>query len=169
MNIVNAIFQRRSIRKYTGEHVSREMVKQLLEAAMAAPSAGNQQPWEFVVVRDKEVLQKLTEVSPYTKMLKEADLAIVVCGDEAKEKHKGYWVQDCSAATENILIMAAHLGLGAVWCGIYPVDERVIGVKNILGLPQSVIPLGIIAVGHPAEHKEPANRYDESKIHYDRW
>lgn len=141
----------------------------MLEAAMAAPSAGNQQPWEFVVVRDKEVLQKLTEVSPYTKMLKEADLAIVVCGDEAKEKHKGYWVQDCSAATENILIMAAHLGLGAVWCGIYPVDERVVGVKNILGLPQSVIPLGIIAVGHPAEHKEPANRYDESKIHYDRW
>ena len=166
---MNAIFKRRSVRKYTGEKVSEEMVKQLLEAAMAAPSAGNQQPWEFVVVRDKAVLQKMTEVSPYTKMLKEADLAIVVCGDESKEKHKGYWVQDCSAAIENILIMAADLGLGAVWCGIYPVEDRVIGVKNICGLPQSVIPLGIISVGYPAEQKEPANRYDETKIHYDRW
>ncbi|GAA0721288.1 nitroreductase family protein [Clostridium malenominatum] len=166
---MNAIFKRRSIRKYTGEKVSEELLKKLLEAAMAAPSAGNQQVWEFIVVRDRKVLEDITKVHPYAQMLKEAGAAIVVCADISREKYKNYWVQDCAAATENILIEAEYLGLGAVWLGVHPVEERVRGIKDLFKLPKDVYPLSIISIGHPAEKKEPANRFDENKIHYDRW
>ncbi len=167
---MDVIFQRRSIRKFTAEKVSDELVKKLLQAAMAAPSAGNQQPWEFIVVRDKTTFEKIMQIHPYSSPLKEANVAIVVCGDTFREKkHPGYWVQDCSAATQNILLEAQHLGLGAVWLGVHPVEERVIGLKNIFKLPQSVIPLSIVAIGYPAEQKGPADRFDEAKVRYEKW
>jgi nitroreductase len=136
---------------------------------MAAPSAGNQQPWEFVVIKDKSIMNAVTEVHPYSSMIKEAELAIVVCADLDKEKHQGYWPQDCAAATENILIEAQHLGLGAVWLGVYPREDRVKGIKKLLDLPGSIIPLSILPIGYPAEQKEPADRFDRSRIHFDRW
>ncbi|GAB6085203.1 nitroreductase family protein [Alkaliphilus crotonatoxidans] len=163
------IFERRSIRKYTNEEVSAEKVRELLRAAMAAPSAGNGQPWEFVVVRDKGCFNQIMEVHPYSKMLKDASVAIVVCGDTEKEKYGGYWVQDCAAATQNILLMAQHLGLGAVWLGVHPTEDRVKAVQKILSLPEAVIPLSIISIGYPAEERKPENRYDQSKIHYEKW
>lgn len=166
---MDAILNRKSIRKYKDIRVSDKIVEELLRAGMAAPSAGNEQPWEFVVLRDKEIMKKITEVHPYSKMLLCADVAIVVCGDESKEKYKGFWVQDCSAATENILIAVEDKGLGAVWLGVYPVEERVNAVKQILHLPDSVIPLSIIPVGYPDEERKPADRFNKDRIHYDRW
>ena len=136
---------------------------------MQAPSAANEQPWEFIVLRDKEVMKKITEVHPYSQMLLNTDVAIIVCGDESKELFKGFWVQDCSAATENILVAAEDMGLGAVWLGVYPMEDRVDAIKEILNLPTSVIPLSIIPVGYPNEQKEPANRFNKNRIHYDRW
>lgn len=163
------IFQRRSIRKYTKEEVSKEHVIELLTAAMAAPSAGNGQPWEFIVIRNKQIFDRIMEVHPYSKMLDEASVAIVVCGNTEIERFKGYWVQDCSAATQNILLMANYLGLGAVWLGVYPTEERVEEIKNILEIPKHAIPLSIISIGYPAEEKLPENRYEESKIHFEKW
>ena len=163
------IFERRSIRKYTDQKISDRDLKELLKAAMAAPSAGNQQPWEFIVVTGKEILNNITKFHPYSKMLREAALAIIVCADLTRERHTGYWVQDCAAATENILIEAKHLGLGSVWLGVYPREERVTGIKKLFNLPEEVMPLSIVSIGYPAEVKEPSNRYDESRIHINKW
>lgn len=166
---MNAILDRKSIRKYTSQKVSDEIVEDLLRAAMQAPSAGNEQPWEFIVLRDKEIMKKITEIHPYSKMLLDADVAIVVCGDERKEVFKGYWVQDCSAATENILIEAQSKGLGAVWLGVYPIEDRVNQMKDILNLPESVNPLSIIPIGYPDEQREAVSRFDQARIHHNRW
>jgi nitroreductase len=163
------IFERRSIRKYTNQKISDQDLKELLKAAMAAPSAGNQQPWEFIIVTDREILNSITRIHPYSQMLREAALAIIVCADLAKEIHTGYWVQDCAAATENILIEAKHLGLGSVWLGVYPREDRVTGIKKLFNLPEKVMPLSIVSIGYPAEEKGPSNRYDESRIHINKW
>lgn len=163
------IFERRSIRKYTSSPVSNSDIENLLRAAMAAPSAGNQQPWEFILIKDKNMLTDITKVHPYSQMLKEAALAIVICADLDKEKHDGCWVQDCSAATENILIEAQHLGLGSVWIGVYPKEDLVKGLKELLNLPVRVVPLSIVSLGYPAENKEPSNRYDKLRIHINKW
>jgi nitroreductase len=165
------ILERRSIRKYTDESVSDDDVKNLLKAAMAAPSAGNQQSWEFVVVRDRDTLNIMTGFHPSGgyNMLGHAPLAVVVCGDLKKQLYEGYWVQDCAAATENILIAAQSLGLGAVWLGVYPKKDIIGKVKNLLGLPENIMPLSIISVGHPAEEKKPSSRYDEARIHHNTW
>lgn len=166
---MEAILNRKSIRKFKDLKISDDIVEELLKAGMAAPSAGNEQPWEFIVLRDKEILKKITEVHPYSQMLLNIDVAIVVCGDESKEVFKGFWVQDCSASTENILIAAEDKGLGAVWLGVYPLADRVQSIKEILNLPASVIPLSIIPVGYPDEQREPADRFNKTRIHYDRW
>ena len=163
------IFERRSIRKYSKLPISDSDIENLLRAAMAAPSAGNQQPWEFILIKDKNILAGITKVHPYSQMLKEAQLAIVVCADLDKEKHSGYWIQDCSAATENILIESQYLGLGSVWLGVYPREDRVKGIKELLNLPVRVLPLSIVSLGYPAEKKEPSNRYDKLRIHINKW
>ncbi len=163
------IFERRSIRKYRDKPVSEEDIEKLLRAAMAAPSAGNQQDWEFVVIKDKDILNSIPNVHPYASMLKKAPLAIAVCADRGRGSHKGYWVQDCAAATQNILLEAQYLGLGACWLGIYPREKRVKGLKEILGLPDNVMPLSLIAIGYPDEKKGPTKRFDKSKIHINKW
>lgn len=114
-------------------------------------------------------MRKITEVHPYSQMLLDTTVAIVVCGDESKERFKGFWVQDCSAATENILIAAEDKGLGAVWLGVYPVADRVDEIKKVLNLPANVIPLSIIPVGYPNEKKAAEDRFNKGRIHYDRW
>ena len=169
MDALEAILCRRSIRKYTGEAIPRQTITDLLRAAMSAPSAGNQQPWHFVVIEDRQILNEIPNIHPHSRMLREASAAIVVCGDLKLETNKGYWVQDCSAATENVLIAANAAGLGAVWLGVYPREERVEGLRKLLNAPQHIIPFSLISIGYPAEHKPPSDRYNVSRIHEDRW
>jgi len=163
------VLSRRSIRSYTFEPVPDGHVEKLLRAAMAAPSAGNQQPWQFVVIRERELLQRVPDVHPYAKMVPSAPLAILVCGDRRLERWPQYWGQDCAAATENLLIAAVQLGLGAVWLGVYPLEERVDGFRDLFGIPHEVTPFALVPVGWPAEIKDPADRYDETRIHHERW
>ncbi len=169
MDATDLLLTRRSIRKYTKEAVSDEAITMLLEAAMAAPSAGNQQPWHFVVIRDREILDEIPKLHPYAQMVKEAPVAIVVCGDERSVKYRAYWPQDCAAAAENLLLAAHANNLGAVWCGVYPNEERVRPLRELLGIPQGVFPFCLIAIGHPDEEKPPAERFDASRVHADRW
>ncbi len=164
---LETIFARRSIRKYTQEPVEQKRIEMLLKAAMAAPSASNRKPWQFVVVTERETLDALAEAHPYGKMLFDAPLCISVCGDLTEMER--YWVQDCSAATENLLLAATALGLGAVWLGVYPRDQRVASVRTTLALPDHITPLNLISIGHPAEEKEPRTQYDESRVHWERW
>ncbi len=164
---IQTIFARRSIRKYTDQPVSKEDIRILLEAAMAAPSASNRKPWRFIVITERRTLDALAEAHPYGKMLFEAPLCISVCGDLTEMEQ--FWVQDCSAATENLLLAATALGLGAVWLGVYPNQERVVAVRQILGLPETITPLNLISIGHPAEEKEPRTQYDESRVHWEHW
>ena len=169
MDAMNAILSRRSIRRYTNQPVSDEVMKELLEAAMSAPSAGNEQPWHFVVIDERKILDEIPKYHPYSQMLKDAPAAIMVCGDETLQKYEGYWVQDCSAATENILIAAQAKGLGAVWLGVYPIEDRVVALRKLLGIPEHVIPFSLISVGYPAEQKPRSDRYDDSRIHHNQW
>jgi nitroreductase len=160
------IFSRRSIRAYTDEAVSEAEIRSLLEAGMAAPSASNQKPWHFVTVTDKATLKALADAHPYGKMLANASLAIAVCGDPAVSM---WWVQDCSAATENILVAVAGLGLGGVWLGSHGRPEREQAVRDVLGIPDHIGVLSLLSVGRPGEEKEARTQYDQAKVHAGRW
>jgi len=165
--LINTIFTRRSIRKYTAEQVKEKDIKTMLEAAMAAPSAANLRPWHFIVVTDKQKLNNLAMGHPSGKIFLEAPICIAVCGDTTISPR--FWVQDCSAATENLLLAATALGLGAVWLGAYPGEERISLVKKVLNIPETIVPLNLIPIGHPAEEKEPRTQYDELRVHHDHW
>ena len=163
------VLSRRSIRKYTDRPVDDATVERLLRAAMAAPSAGNQQPWQFVVLRDRGTLRAIPEWHPYAKMLPSAPVAIVVCGAPGDARWAVLWEQDCAACTENLLIEAELLGLGAVWLGVHPLQERVLALRALLRIPESVVPFAIVPFGWPEERKEPSDRYDEARVHTERW
>jgi nitroreductase len=160
------IFSRRSIREYTDQPVSEEVIKGLLQAAMAAPSASNRMPWHFVAITDRATLEALAAAHPYGKMLARAPLAIAVCGDPAASK---WWVQDCSAATENVLLGVAALGLGGVWLGCHGAPDRERAVARILEIPGRIRVLSLLSIGHPAETKEPRTQYDPARVRRDRW
>ena len=160
------IFSRRSIRRYTADPVSDADVTSLLQAGMAAPSAANKKPWHFVTVTDPGALKALAEKHPYGKMLPSAALAIVVCGDPSISS---WWVQDCSAATQNILLAANGLGLGAVWLGCHGEPEREQAVRDVLGIPADIAVLNILSVGHPDEAKEARTQYDPARAHSGGW
>lgn len=161
----STILARRSIRKYTDAPVSPEDVRRLLEAAMAAPSANNECPWHFCVVTERAILDQLANEHPYGKMLYQAPLCIVVCAEPVSD----YWVQDCAAATQNILLAATELGLGSVWCGVHPNSDREHRVTDILGMPEHISPFCLIAIGHPAEYKKPRTQYQEERVHWEHW
>lgn len=163
---LHMIFSRRSIRQYTGQAISEADLTSLLEAGMAAPSASNRKPWHFVVVTDRAKLEAIAQAHPYGKMLADAAAAIVVCGDPSISD---WWVQDCSAATENILIAAAGLGLGAVWLGCHSHLRREQDVCDIVGIPSGIGVLNVLSIGHPGEHKEPRTQYDPARVHTDQW
>ena len=171
MEALEAILSRRSIRRYTSDTVSNDQMNTLLRAAMTAPSANNEQPWHFVVIRDRSTLNEITRFHPYSQMLKEAPAGICVCADLELEKNSGvgYWIQDCSAATENILLAANALGLGTCWLGVHPRKQREEALSKLLGLPDHIVPLCLIALGYPAESKGPATRYRVDRIHFERW
>lgn len=162
--MLDLIKKRRSIRAYTEEPVPEADVKALLEAAMAAPSAHNAQPWEFIVVRREDLRRQLAETHQWSDMCSDAPVVFVVCGHE---RHSDHWVEDTSAATENLLLAVAGVGLGAVWVGIYPRPQREAHVRKVLSIPDGMRVLCLVAVGHPAESKPPHTKYDESKVHYD--
>lgn len=168
-SVLDNIATRTSIRDYAAQPVEKEKVAKLLRAAMAAPSAMNKQPWHFVVVDERSVLDALAEASPNAKMLAKAPLAIVVCGnmDNALEGGgRDFWVQDASAASENLLLAAHALGLGAVWTGTYPSAERVAAVSKVLSLPANIIPLNTIVIGYPAENPQPKEKFKKENISY---
>ena len=169
MDTLEAIFTRRSIRKYEQKAISDEIMETLLRAGFHAPSAGNQQPWHFVILDDRKILNVIPSFHPSSKMLQNADKAILVCGDLFLEKFKGYWMIDCAAATENILLAAHSMGLGACWLGLYPRNGRVTGMRKLLSLPTHIIPFALISLGHPAEVKAKVERFDRSRIHQNRW
>ncbi|MBM7625081.1 nitroreductase family protein [Sporohalobacter salinus] len=166
---MEAILSRRSVREYTSEDIAEETINQLLKAAMSAPSAGNEKPWHFIVIEDQNILNQIADLHSDAEMLREAPVAILVCGDIELEKYDGYWVQDCSAATQNILITAEMKDLGSVWVGIHPDEDRENGIRDLFDLPENIIPLSAVALGKPAEKKAPIDRYDETRIHYNNW
>ena len=166
---INNIMTRTSIRQYTEEPVTMADIETMLRAGMAAPTAVNRQPWHFVVINSKAKLAELAGNNPRGGMLKQAALAIVVCGNMEKAlpgKGQGFWVQDCSAATENILLAAHALGLGAVWTGLYPDEERAGVVAQVLKLPETYIPLCTIVIGHPAEQPQPKDKWKPENVSY---
>jgi len=169
MEALEAILSRRSIRKYTSEPITDEEVEKLLQAGMAAPSSGNAQPWHFIVIRDHTTLDEIPKFHPFAGMLPGAMAAIMVCGDANLENHPGRWPLDCSAATENILLAAHALGIGAVWVNIHPDEDRVDGIRKLYGLPPSVHPVSLVALGRPNEQKFPPHRYKPERIHKERW
>lgn len=169
MNTLEAIKTRRSIRKYTGQPVPPDVIKELLTAAMYAPSAGDSQPWHFVVLTRRDVLNKAAEVHPHAQMAKQAPLAIIVCVNLDLEKYPGNWVADCSAATQNLLLAAHDKGLGAVWCGVYPNEERVQAFRKAFNLPSRVVPLSLNVIGYPDEKKETPQRYRPDRVHENGW
>lgn len=168
---LNLIFGRRSIRVYSPGEVSDSVVTQLLQGAMAAPSAMTKDPWRFIVVRQSEMLAKLGAALPGGKMLPTATLAIAVCGDldAAFDRNLGYLLQDCSAAIQNLLLCAHGLGLGACWVGVHPSPESTLKVRELLSVPSSIVPVAIIALGQPGEELPPRTRFDPAFVHAEKW
>ncbi|MFU2359597.1 MAG: nitroreductase family protein [Bacteroidales bacterium] len=167
--VLDNIATRTSVRDYEARPVEKEKIEKMLRAAMAAPTAMNKQPWHFVVVDQRNVLDALAGANPYAKMLKKAPLAIVVCGNTDKMIEGGgrdFWIQDASAATENLLLAAHAMGLGAVWTGAYPSEERCISISKVLSLSDNLIPLNMIVVGYPAEQLQPKQKFKEENISY---
>lgn len=166
MEALEAILSRRSIRHYTNKPIAEGMVKKLLEAGMSSPSACDFQPWHFVVITERRLLGEIPTFHPHAAMLPEAPLAVLVCGEPDTSR---YWQQDCSAAAQNILLAAHALGLGGVWLGVYPREQRVAPLRKMFNLPESITPLALIAVGYPAESLPPQGKYNEAKVHYNKW
>lgn len=162
--VIENILTRRSVRSYTDQDVEPEKLEAILEAGMAAPSGKNGQPWDFIVLTRREILDEMAERLPYAKMLREARVAIAVCADRTKSP---YWYVDCSAAAENILLAAHALGLGAVWTATYPYRDRMDVVKELCGLPGSYDSLCVIPVGYPAREARPKDNFDAGKIHHE--
>jgi nitroreductase len=167
---MNSIFERRSIRHYQKKEIPDEALRTILRAGMYAPSAGNEQSWEFIVIRSRETLEALCNAHPYAKALLSCDTAIAVCGNLSRQKYSvQYWVLDCAIAGQNIMLEAHELGIGSVWLGVYPCEYRTENIAHILNVPDDVIPLSIIALGYPAETVEMPERCCEDKVHWEKW
>ena len=165
-HMLGMLKKRRSIRKYTDQAVTDEQIRQLLEAAMSAPSCSNLQSWEFVVVKNPDLKKQLALTHTWSSMAADAAAVFVVCGNERASHH---WIADASAATQNLLLAVTALGLGAVWVGIYPSPDREAHVRKVLTIPEEIRILCLVPVGHPAESKPPRTQYKESKVHYEGW
>lgn len=169
---LSVIHSRKSVRHYIDKSVTKEDLKKIIKAGMAAPTAMDKRPWAFIIITEKKTLLALANNLQYAKMLNNAGAAIVVCGlmdrtipGNARE----FWIQDCSASTQNILLATEALGLGAVWIGIHPVPDNIAAVRKVLSIPENVIPLNIISIGHPVGDEKPKDKYDPSAIHWEQW
>lgn len=171
--VMTNILQRKSVRSYTDRPVTKFQLDTLVRAAMAAPTGRDMRPWKFIIVNDRQVMKDLAVKLPYAKMLAEAQAAIVVCGDlsilDKEGKPSTNWMFDCSAATENLLLQAEAMGLGAVWTAAYPYEERLAAVKNALQIPEHIVPLNVIPIGHPKGDTQPKDKFDPNNIHYNAW
>ena len=170
--VFDNIMTRVSVREFTGEKISDAQIDTLLRAAMAAPSAINKQPWAFIVVTDEALIARLGEALPYSRCSNHPACAIIPCGDLSKaiEGEMGaFWINDVSAATENLLLAAHSMGLGAVWTGLHPDMKRAALVQEMLGLPEHIIPLCVVPVGVPAEHPAVKDKFHPENIHYNQW
>lgn len=169
MNVSEAILNRRSIRKFTSEPVSDELIQKILEAGFYAPTARNTQSNDFLVIRNKEILLTLSEVHPYGKMLATAAFAVLVCGSREREDHEAYLNTNGCAAMQNMLLMVHSLGLGAVWLGVYPREDRMKGIAAALNIPEGFMPVQMFAAGWPAEERPHPQRVHPDRIHNDVW
>jgi nitroreductase len=169
MELLEAIHTRRSVRKYLDSPVPEEMIETILRAAMAAPSAGNQQPWHFVVITDKARREAIPSFHPYSKMVPQAPVSILVCGDPTGKKWPTFWSQDCSAATQNMLLAARDLGLGSVWVGIYPEQDRMDGFRKLFAIPEHIIPFSLIPLGWSDTEFEAKDRYRPELVRRESW
>ena len=169
MEALEALKTRRSVRAFTDRPVALELVSELIQAAQHAPSAGNEQPWHFIILTERALLDRIPDYHPYAGMLSEAPVAVLVCADVREERHPGMWVQDCAAATQNLLLAAHAKGLGAVWVGIHPREDRIEAFRNLLGLPGNVMPFALIPLGFPAEKPDPEDRTRPERIHMNHW
>lgn len=170
---IECIMTRASVRNYKPEPVNDSIVNTVLKAGMAAPTAANQQAWHFVVVTDQALKDSITDAFQWTKMVRGCAFAVVVCGDmtrlfDGDRENGGFWTLDCSAASENMLLAAHALGLGGVWCGIYPEEDRMARLSEILGLPSNLRPLNILSFGYPAAPVAPKDKWDPEKVSYRR-
>ena len=168
-DVLTVIHRRKSVRKYLDKQVTREQLTTLMKAGMAAPTAADKRPWAFVAVSDKALLDSLSHSSPSGKMLKNAAAAIVVCGDTRRALNSNVWTQDCSAASQNILLAAEGIGLGAVWIGIYPEYFKYNHIRRVLGIPMEVVPLSILSIGWPTGAEKPKEKFDPANIHWNVW
>ncbi len=166
---LDILYRRRSIRKYTGEGVDTSTLEQVIRAGMNAPSAGNQQPWEFVIIDDRQILHSIPDIHPHARMVPESAAAILVCADLSREEHQGYWVQDCAACTQNMLLAATALNLGSVWLGVYPRQERIDALRERFNIPEGVVPFSLVALGVADEEKPSNNRFHPERIHRNEW
>lgn len=169
MDTLLAIQTRRSVRKYTDQSIDEERLDAILRAGMASPTAGNSQSWRFVVVDDKKLLALIASLSPYTAMAAAAPMAVLLCADLGAEKYPGFWVQDCAAAMQNMLLAAHAQGLGAVWCGIHPDAEREKAFAEAFNLPPHFSAFGLMVLGHPADVPSAADRFDMGKVYHNRY
>jgi nitroreductase len=167
--MLNSILTRRSIRKFKSKALKTDDLETILKAAMAAPTAGNSQIWEFIVINDRVLFNAIEKFHPYAQMVLQAPVAILVCADLNREKYKDRWPLDCAAASENILLAAHSLNLGAVWVGIYPDKQRMNEMVKLLELPKNIKPVSLIPIGYAAEEKPESNRFDRDKIHYNKF
>ncbi len=170
-SMINCIMTRASVRSYTDQVINDSTINTILRAGMAAPTAANQNPWHFIVINDQNLKDSITAAFEYTKMVEHCSFAVVVCGDmdnlfKGDIPDGGFWVEDCSAASENMLLAAHALGIGGVWCGIYPLKDREERLRSILNLPSNLVPLNVMAFGYPAAQVAPKDKWNPAKIHY---
>lgn len=168
MDLFSALLNRRSIRKYSDEKIPNEIIEKLLKAAMYAPSAMNNQAWQFVVINQKEKLEEIFKIIPQ-EMLKSTKAAVLICGDLNLEKNIDYIQQNCSAATQNLMLCAHGVGLGSCWVGVYPVKETISGLQRLFSLPKFVVPISLVSLGYPAENPTAEERFKTEKIHFNKW
>ncbi|MCF8380945.1 MAG: nitroreductase family protein [Bacteroidales bacterium] len=169
MDFEEIIISRRSIRKYTDEKIDTKTIIRIINAAMYAPSAVNKRPWNFVIIEDKSSMKKVMEIHASARMLKEASHAILICGDEKQQHDDGFWIADCGAATQNMLLAAHSFGIGGCWIGVYPREKRMNDFAKLFNLPEHIKPFALVSLGFPAENKEMPQRFEKEKIYYELW
>lgn len=170
MHALECLLTRRSIRKYAETPVDPSLIEELIKYAMYAPSAANTQPWQFIAINDRKILQSIRTFHPYSRMLDTAPLAVLICGDESLEYGPGYMEMDCSAATQNLLLAAHAHGLGSVWMGIHPVPERIAGMRRLTGLPETLHPISLVVLGYPSDELPTTpERYKQERIHWNQY
>ena len=166
---MKALLTRRSIRKYKDKEITKDQINEIIKGAMYAPSAFNNQPWQFIVVDKREILIEIFKVIPHAEMLKQATAAIIICGDKNLEQDINLIALDCSAATQNALLAVHDLGLGAVWISAFPVEETIAGLKNLFKYPGNIVPISVLSIGYPDEEVATEERFKPEKIHFNNW